>query len=89
MISDTTPFGASRLRGPALKHAETLASKTGEAAVIYYRPIDGRWFVRRATANAPRGLTIKTTVYPQKGCSGRPDTPEHPLDGPAAADVHI
>jgi hypothetical protein len=72
-----------------LKHAEELTLKSGEAAVIYYRPIDEHWFVLNANAQAPRGLTIKATVQPHGNEAGRRDIPEHPLDGPARTDVHI
>ena len=89
MISGTTPFGSTLLWDSALRHAEELAAKSGEAAVIYYRPIDDRWFVLNASAQAPRGLTIKATVQPHGGEASRRNVPLHPLDEPARADIHI
>ena len=89
MMSGATPFGSSLLWDSALRHAEELASKSGEAAVIYYRPIDERWFVLNASAQAPRGLTIKQTVQPRGEQNGRRVVREHPLDEPARADAHV
>ncbi len=89
MKSYATPLGSSHLWDSALKHAEELASISGEAAIIYFRPIDEHWFVLRANAEEPQGLTIKTTVYPDYLIPSHPNHPEHPLDGPALTDVHI
>ena len=89
MKSDGTPLGPSQLLASAVKHAKELASKSGEPAVIYHRPIDESWFVRRADTVAPPGPTIKTTVYPDKPNPNYPDIPQHPLDGPSPTDVQL
>ncbi len=64
MKSERVFLGTSPLMAAAVKHAEELASKSGQPAVIYHRPIDESWFVVRADSAAPSGSTIKTTVYP-------------------------
>ncbi len=66
MKSEGTPLGSSWLLASAVKHAKELASKSGRPAVIYHRPIDESWFVLGVDSVAPPGLTIKTTVYPDK-----------------------
>ena len=57
-------FGSSPQLRAAVRHAEELALKTGQPAVIYHRPHDESWFVLRADAQAPSGSTIKTTIFP-------------------------
>ena len=73
MKSDGTPLGSSQLWASAVKHAEKLASKSGEPAVIYYRPHDDTWFVLRVDNEPPLGPTIKTTVCPDKQNPNYPD----------------
>jgi hypothetical protein len=89
MKSDTTPLRYSHLWDTALDHAREIAAESGEAAIIYYRPIDDQWFVLRADAAAPPGLTIKTVVDSDSRDNAHHDLPEHALDGPARTDVHI
>jgi len=85
MTSETTPLRHSRLWDSALEHAEELATGSGMAAIIYYRPIDDHWFVLRADAVAPKGLTIRTTVHPGKPKPNQPEFVEHSFDRPALA----
>ncbi len=66
MKSERESFGSSPFMTSAVKYAEELASKSGQPAVIYHRPIDERWFVLGVDSEAPPGPTIKTTVYPDK-----------------------
>jgi len=88
MTSDTTPLRYSHLWDSALEHAEELVTRSGTAAVIYYRPIDDHWFVLRADAAAPKGLTIRTTVHPGDPSSRRPDMVEHSFDRPPFAGAY-
>ena len=73
MKSYCESFGSSPLMTSAVKHAEELALKSGKPSVIYYRPIDGSWFVLHADSAAPSGRTIKTTVYPDQPNPDHPD----------------
>ncbi len=66
MKSERTSLRPSQLMASAVKHAEELASKSGQPAVIYHRPIDESWFVLGVDSMPPPGPTIKTTVYPDK-----------------------
>jgi hypothetical protein len=63
MKTDATPLGSTRQWDSALKQAGELASQSGVPSVIYHRPHDDKWFVRRADNPAPQGNTIKTAVY--------------------------
>lgn len=89
MKPEMTPLRSSRLWDSAREHAEELASASGKPAIIYYRPIDDHWFVLCADAGAPKGRTIKTTVYPGSQMTGRIDPSAKPIDGVDPASVLV
>ena len=47
-----------------MDHARELSQITGEAAVVYHRPQDDKWFVLSSDTQEPEGQTIKTVVLP-------------------------
>jgi hypothetical protein len=62
-MSELSFLESSPSLASAIKHAEGMASKSGQPTAIYHRPINGRWFVIPASAAAPSGPTIKALVY--------------------------
>ncbi len=64
MKTKDTPLGSLYLWAAAVDHARDLSRSTGEAAVVYHRPHDDKWFVLSSDTPEPEGQTIKTVVLP-------------------------
>ncbi len=64
MKTPDTPLGSLCLWASAVDYARELSRSTGDAAVVYHRPHDDKWFVLSSDALEPEGQTIKTVVLP-------------------------
>ena len=64
MKTPDTPLGSLDLWASAVDHARELSRSTGEAAIVYHRPHDDKWFVLSSDTPEPEGQTIKTLVVP-------------------------
>ncbi len=63
MNTSNTPIGPLDLWASAVSHAKQLSLRTGEAALVYHRAQDGRWFVLTPYCTAEEGQTIRTVVH--------------------------
>ncbi len=64
MKTPDTPLGSPNLWASAMDHARELSQSTGEAAIVYHRPQDDKWFVLPSDTPEPEGQTIKTVILP-------------------------
>jgi len=59
-----SPMGSNRMRVVAMNHAKDLARTSRAPSIVYYRPIDDKWFVLPSDAPEPIGPTINVEVRP-------------------------